>query len=812
MFLLNATKSCLNVRARELLVAGSVNVHQVKFEFSEDWADLTKTVTFKSLNESRSVILDEEGECVIPWEVLKSSSPYLYVGLIGTRDAEVVLPTIWADLGEVRNGATPGEDISDPTPTVYEQVLSELGNRANNLNVKDEKLQLRSGETVLSEVELPKQEAAEPGTTDHNELTNRDAADQHPIEAITGLADALKEAGSGGGVTAEEVDEKIAEAIEAIPNPSWNDLTDKPFGGEKAYDWVQVASATYNKGSDGASTGKWIITVPSFTPIVGNIYKVEIRNTMFGNSVMRAITAEAKRMTQYGTPYVLIGEEGSDLYCQTSLGNTSASYVSYTGTIQRHVSVVIYEEQVVGTNIVPLNPMYLPEGVVLEDKLFLLETALSDELNAFSEWIDGQFAGVISVDKAEIGQTIVVKAVDENGKPTEWEAADLPEGGAAIIDVVELPTENIEEDSFYRLLTGSFVVAQRYQNGWTCYCVKSLPEVGEPAANADLSIVTAYYNVTDGEVYAYVDDALSGVFGVPVGWYPAAMLFEAAGVEFGGVITDIMDCPVYGPYFLLLEYVIWQHKDGWTSLKKVGREGEGTNSVTFNTVKNAATGRYAFASGTDTTASGEVSNAEGGGTTASGGASHAEGNSTTASGDCSHAEGDQTTASGSYSHSEGHGTVASKDASHAEGWETTASSEGAHAEGRNTIASGFHSHAEGYKTTASGDTSHAEGWLTIARGSYQHAQGKWNLRDTEEKYAHIVGNGTETARSNAHTLDWSGLGWFAGGLKVGGTGQDDEASRTVMVNGDAQIVLTSPNGTKFAITVSDDGTLTATAQ
>jgi hypothetical protein len=29
---------------------------------------------------------------------------------------------------------------------------------------------------------------------------------------------------------------------------------------------------------------------------------------------------------------------------------------------------------------------------------------------------------------ASIGQTIVVKAVDENGKPTEWEAADLPSG------------------------------------------------------------------------------------------------------------------------------------------------------------------------------------------------------------------------------------------------------------------------------------------------------------------------------------------------------------------------------------------------
>ena len=39
---------------------------------------------------------------------------------------------------------------------------------------------------------------------------------------------------------------------------------------------------------------------------------------------------------------------------------------------------------------------------------------------------------------AEVGQAIVVKAVDENGKPTEWEAADIPSGGGG--STVELDT------------------------------------------------------------------------------------------------------------------------------------------------------------------------------------------------------------------------------------------------------------------------------------------------------------------------------------------------------------------------------------
>lgn len=41
--------------------------------------------------------------------------------------------------------------------------------------------------------------------------------------------------------------------------------------------------------------------------------------------------------------------------------------------------------------------------------------------------------GGIDISTARVGQTIVVKAVDENGKPTEWESADFPESGANII-------------------------------------------------------------------------------------------------------------------------------------------------------------------------------------------------------------------------------------------------------------------------------------------------------------------------------------------------------------------------------------------
>ena len=171
-----------------------------------------------------------------------------------------------------------------------------------------------------------------------------------------------------------------------------------------------------------------------------------------------------------------------------------------------------------------------------------------------------------------------------------------------------------------------------------------------------------------------------------------------------------------------------------------------TGNISMGRKKGSTIGDYSVAIGYNTTASGEYSHAEGCMTSASGNQSHAEGNVTTASGSISHAEGYSTTSSGNYSH----------------------------AEGNDTTASGYNSHAEGHETTAHGENSHAEGHGTTAHGGNQHVEGKYNIEDTENKYAHIVGNGDTYTRSNAHTIDWNGNAWFAGKLTQEGTPTDDK--------------------------------------
>ena len=150
------------------------------------------------------------------------------------------------------------------------------------------------------------------------------------------------------------------------------------------------------------------------------------------------------------------------------------------------------------------------------------------------------------------------------------------------------------------------------------------------------------------------------------------------------------------------------------------------------------------------------------------------GSNTTASGPASHAEGFYTEASGNYSHAEGERAKATSNSSHAEGSDTEASGQHSHAEGLFTVASGGNSHAEGAHTTASGPISHTEGWGTIAASEYQHVQGKYNVADTANQYAHIVGNGdSDNSRANIHTISWNGDVWFKKDVYVGGSSKNN---------------------------------------
>lgn len=148
----------INVEGNQLKVAnlipmtnGSRNVYTLSFEFSEEWNDLSKVAMFRT-EKSVAVFtkIDENNECIVPWEVLMSYDTTVMIEVCGVQDDVIVLPTIWAQLGPVKQGLTSSAAF------------------------------LASGS------------GGGGGTSDHRLLTHREDAGQHTIESISGLTDVIR--------------------------------------------------------------------------------------------------------------------------------------------------------------------------------------------------------------------------------------------------------------------------------------------------------------------------------------------------------------------------------------------------------------------------------------------------------------------------------------------------------------------------------------------------------------------------------------------------------------------------------------------
>ena len=184
MFLICADKNQLYVRRREPVTSGSVNVYTVRFSFSKDWEGLERTAFFAAGTVCREVPLGGGGECAVPREVLERHGLRLRAGVRGDRNGETVLPTVWADLGMILEGAS-GKSGAAPEP--WEEALAGKGDGLGY--TEDGKLGLFSGDKLLSSVSI---QGGGESVSDHRTLTGRDAERQHPISAIEGLEEELR--------------------------------------------------------------------------------------------------------------------------------------------------------------------------------------------------------------------------------------------------------------------------------------------------------------------------------------------------------------------------------------------------------------------------------------------------------------------------------------------------------------------------------------------------------------------------------------------------------------------------------------------
>lgn len=102
---------------------------QVQIDYNDEiWDSLHKTVVFRGVV-TKDVITDAE-VITIPAEVVAKYGVVLQVGVYGVdADGNLAIPTIWADLGIVRDAANPsGDTTTDQSLPVWAQLQDMIGN------------------------------------------------------------------------------------------------------------------------------------------------------------------------------------------------------------------------------------------------------------------------------------------------------------------------------------------------------------------------------------------------------------------------------------------------------------------------------------------------------------------------------------------------------------------------------------------------------------------------------------------------------------------------------------------------------------
>lgn len=123
-----------------MLTAGMANAVLCRFSFSDDWTGLQKMLVFTNGVETRDVMLDGD-ECYIPHEVLAVPRVRVRVGVYGTDGENVILPTIWANLGDVHDAPDPsGDETTDPSLPIWGKILADIGNLSDLLTKDKESI------------------------------------------------------------------------------------------------------------------------------------------------------------------------------------------------------------------------------------------------------------------------------------------------------------------------------------------------------------------------------------------------------------------------------------------------------------------------------------------------------------------------------------------------------------------------------------------------------------------------------------------------------------------------------------------------
>lgn len=142
----------LQISPSVMLAEDSRNYMRMVFDFqTDDWDGTEKTAQFQNpkTGEVYESILDSTGACEIRWEAA-SDSGIMAVSVFGVNgDYRITTGIASVYLMPTLSG---GESDTPPSPDVYQQLLTMLGQKADNMTYSDSVLKLLSGSKELASV------------------------------------------------------------------------------------------------------------------------------------------------------------------------------------------------------------------------------------------------------------------------------------------------------------------------------------------------------------------------------------------------------------------------------------------------------------------------------------------------------------------------------------------------------------------------------------------------------------------------------------------------------------------------------------
>lgn len=368
-----------------------------EFEFDEEWQDKVKTVYFVCEDGSYQAVVMSGNSCGVP--MLDGEHRRIFVGVqAGAAEKPSVLKTTRPCCLKVKDSIADylGDQIPDPTPSVYEQIIA-----------------------MLESITSPAWDSVQdkPFST----LGSGLAVDENGVLSAQG--------GGGGSANAVQyvaqtlTDEQKAQARENIGagtssfSGSYNDLTSKPTIPTQ----VTIDSTLKQSGqaADAKAVGDTIGNVmQSFGKELQNMteeFKKGINtkldeNQGAGNAgKILGIDADGFVVPQDKPTYTL-PQATADV-----LGGIKADAATAEDTqvVRIGTDGKLRTKPTGGSSITVDSALSSTSTNPVQNKV--VTTALAEKITAPTT--------------ATVGQIIKVKTIDGTGKPTEWEAADLPSGG-----------------------------------------------------------------------------------------------------------------------------------------------------------------------------------------------------------------------------------------------------------------------------------------------------------------------------------------------------------------------------------------------